>query len=113
MYILFSVFSLVCISLGMWIVSLFKKPIGAYTAILLATTPLVMLGGCYWPLSFMSDSMQKLAQFLPTTWVMSGVDKILYEGKNIMDISLQVLVLVIFSGIFLGAGLLKKVDISK
>jgi ABC-2 type transport system permease protein len=112
-YLLFCIFSLVCVSLGMWVVSLFKKPLVAYAAIFLAATPLVMLGGCYWPVNFMSDTMQKIAQFLPTTWVMSGVDKILYEGKNIFQIGLVVLVLLIFSGIFFGAGLLKKVDISK
>ena len=113
MYILLIVFSLVCISLGIWLVSLFKKPLHAYLAIILVTTPLVMLGGCYWPKEFMPDTINKIALFLPTTWVMQGVDKFLYNGKNIMDALLEVLVLLIFSGIFMAAGLLRKVDISK
>jgi len=113
MYLLFIVFSIVCISFGIWIISLFKKPIGAYTSIILITTPLVMLGGCYWPMDFMPDIFQKIGLFIPTSWVMKGVDKILYEGKNIMDIYLEILVLLIFTGIFLAAGLFKKVDISK
>lgn len=113
MLLLFIVFSFVCISLGMWIVSLFKKPIGAYAFIIVLTTPLVMLGGSYWPLNYMPEILQKIALFIPTTWVMAGVEKILYEGKSIIDISLEILILVIFSGIFLAAGLFKKVDISK
>lgn len=111
-YTLLLLFSIVCISLGMWIVSLFKKPIGAYTTIVLATTPLVMLGGCYWPMDFMPKIYQNIALFIPTFWVMNGVDKILYHSKNILEITLELSVLIIFIGIFLGAGLFKKVDIS-
>lgn len=113
LYALFLSFSLVCVSLGMWLVSMFKKPIGAYTAILLLTTPLVMLGGCYWPMNFMPDIFQKIARFIPTTYVMEGVEKILFEGKGLAGISMQLLILLIFSGIFMAGGLVKKVDISK
>lgn len=113
LYALYVAFSLVCVSLGMWLVSMFKKPIGAYTAILLLTTPLVMLGGCYWPMSFMPDIFQKIGRFIPTTYVMEGVEKILFEGKGLAGISMQLLILLIFSGIFLAGGLVKKVDISK
>jgi len=113
MYLLFIVFSLVCISLGMYLVSLFKKPMGAYTTIVLITTPLVMLGSCYWPMDFMPRLFQKIALFLPTSWVMASVDKILYKGTNIIGVGLEISVLIIFTGIFLSAGLFKKVDISK
>lgn len=113
LYLLFIVFSFVCISLGMWIVSMLKKPIVAYSAILLLTTPLVMLGGCYWPMNFMSESFQRVASFIPTTYVMEGVEKILYEGKGITGISMELLILLIFSSIFMAAGIVKKVDISK
>ena len=113
LYLLFIVFSFVCISLGMWIVSIFKKPIAAYTTILLLTTPLVMLGGCYWPMNFMSETFQRVSHFMPTTYVMVGVEKILYEGKGITGISMELLVLLIFSGIFMAAGIVKRIDISK
>lgn len=113
LFILMAVFSVVCISLGIMLVSMFSKPIHSYIAIVLLATPLVMLGGCYWPKSFMPDVLNKVAQFLPTSWVMDGVDKIIYNGKNIMDILLEILVLIIFAGIFMAAGLIRKVDISK
>ncbi|MDW7674836.1 MAG: ABC transporter permease [Bacillota bacterium] len=113
LYTLLVAFAIVCVSFGMWLVSLFKKPLGAYISIILLTTPLVMLGGCYWPMEFMPETLQRIALFIPTSWVMTGVDKILYEGKNIMGTGLELLVLLTFSGIFLAAGLIKKVDISK
>ena len=113
LYLLFIVFSFVCISLGMWLVSIFKKTIAAYTTILLLTTPLIMLGGCYWPMDFMSQTFQRVARFIPTTYVMQGVEKILFDGKGITGISMELLILAIFSGIFMAAGIVKKVDISK
>ena len=113
MFILFIVFSTVCISLGLFIVSLFKKPIYSYTLILFITTPLVMLGGCYWKPEMMPNVMQKIALFLPTTWIMNAVDKLLSGNKSIVNISQEIIVLFIFAGIFLAAGLVKKVDVSK
>lgn len=112
-YIILTVFSLVCIALGTWLVSLFKKPLYAYLAILCITTPLIMLGGCYWPKEFMSDTVNLMARFLPTSWIMQGVDRLLYDGKTILDLGMEAVILLIFAGIFLAAGLIRKVDISK
>lgn len=112
-YIILSVFSLVCICLGTWLVSLFKKPLYAYLSILFLTTPLIMLGGCYWPREFMSDTVNRIARFLPTSWVMQGVDKLLFDGKNILNLGMEIVILLIFAGVFLAAGLIRKVDISK
>lgn len=113
MYILFIVFSFVCISLGLMLVSLFSKPMNVYFFIGFMITPLVMLGGCYWPKEMMPDPMIKIAQFLPTTWIMTAVDKLLSENKDLTGISFEIFVLVIFFGIFTAAGLFKKIDVSK
>ncbi len=113
MYLLFIVFSLVCVSFGVWLVSLVKKPLHAYIINFLAAGPIAMLGGCFWPMDYMPDIMKKIAWFMPSTWVMDGVDKFLYEGKNIAQISSNILILLIFTGIFMAAGLFKRVDISK
>lgn len=112
-YILMIAFAIVCISLGTWLVSLFRKPLYAYLTIALITSPLVMLGGCYWPKEFMSDTVNSIARFLPTSWVMQSVDRLIYDGKNILDLGLEVFILLIFAAIFLAAGLIKKVDISR
>jgi ABC-2 type transport system permease protein len=113
MYLLFVLFSIVCICFGLWIVSLFQKPLGAYITVIFLTTPLVMLGGCYWNKEFMPDIFQNIALFLPTTWVMDSVERILYEGSSISDLSLEIMILFLFAGIFLAAGLFKKVDVSQ
>jgi ABC-2 type transport system permease protein len=112
-FVLFFVAAFVCIALGMWLVTLFKKPVMAYLSVLFLTTPLIMLGGCYWPSSYMPDMVVKLAKFLPTSWIMQAVDKILNQGAGMGQIGLELLVLLLFAGVFMAAGLVKKVDIAK
>ncbi len=112
-FVLYAVFALVCVSLGMWLITLFKKPLMAYLSIMFITTPLVMLGGCYWDVNFMPDLMIKIAKFMPTSWVMQAVSKVLYEGAGLGGILIELLVLLLFAGVFLAAGLARKVEISK
>lgn len=113
MYVLFVVFAFVCISLGMWLISLFKKPIFAYGSIMILSVPMVMLGGCYWPVAYMPDILIKIGKFLPTTWVMQGASKLLDGGAGLGDIAIEILILLLFAGIFMAAGLVTKVDVSK
>ena len=112
-FLVFTAFAFVCIALGMWIITFFKKPLFAYLATMFLTTPLVMLGGCYWPSSYMPDLVVKIARFLPTSWVMQAADKIINNGATPSGIGLELLVLLLFAGVFMAAGLAKKVDIAK
>lgn len=112
-YVLAVVFALVCVALGMWIITFFRKPLMAYLTILFLTTPLVMLGNCYWPASFMPDMIQKISMFMPTTWMMQAVTKVVDSGATVWAVGPELLVMLLFTGIFLAAGLVKKVDIAK
>ena len=71
-----------------------------------------MLGGCYWDINFMPDILVKISKFMPTSWVMQAVSKVLYGGAAISGIMVELLVLLLFSGVFFAAGLAKKVEIS-
>ncbi len=110
---LFVTFSLVCISLGLFITSILKKPMQAYITVAVLTTPLVMLGGCYWSFDFMPDIMNKIGKFIPLSWVMRTVDSVLNGSITPNTLFMNCGILVIFAAIFLAAGLMKKVDISR
>lgn len=110
-FVLFVVFALVCIALGMWLITIIKKPLIAYLSILFLTTPLVMLGGCYWPAELMPDYIIDIAKFFPTSWVMQAVDKVLNSGADLIGISFEILILLLFAGIFMSLGLAKKVEV--
>ena len=110
---LFVIFSFVCISMGLLITTVLKKPIHAYVTIAVITTPLIMLGGCYWNFSRMPDIMNKIGQFIPLSWVMKTVDGIFDGSITTGTLFANYGILLLFAAIFLVAGLAKKVDISK
>lgn len=110
--LLFVVFSLVCISIGMLVTSLCKKPIQAYVAITVLTTPIIMLGGCYWEFSIMPDLMNRVGRFVPMSWLMRAVDSILNGSFTTNSLLLNFGILLLFAAVFFTAGIVKKVDIS-
>ncbi|MHB8065923.1 MAG: ABC transporter permease [Ruminiclostridium sp.] len=110
---LFVIFSLVCIALGIFITSILKKPMHAYVAIAVITTPILMLGGCYFEFGMMPDIMIRIGQFIPTTWVMRTVDALLDGSITTNALLTNYGVLLLFAAVFFAVGLVKKVDISK
>jgi ABC-2 type transport system permease protein len=71
-----------------------------------------MLGGCWWPMSFMPDILQKIANFVPATWIMKAYNSLL-TGKSLMDVADKLLIMVVFSVVFFLLASWKKTDIAK
>jgi ABC-2 type transport system permease protein len=76
--------------------------------------PSCMIGGCFWPIEFMPDAMQKLANFLPQKWVIDAMLK-LASGHLFIDIRLNLGILALFALLLItfGYGLLKPVENNK
>ncbi len=110
---LFIIFSFVCVTMGLFIISVLKKPIQAYVTVAVITTPLVMLGGCYWGFDLMPDILNKIGRFIPLSWVMRTVDGVLDGSITGNALITNYAILLLFALVFLVAGLAKKVDISK
>lgn len=110
---LFVIFSFVCITMGLFITSILKKPIHAYVTVAIITTPLVMLGGCYWGFDLMPDILNKIGRFIPLSWVMRTVDGVLEGSVTSNTLITNYVILLLFALVFLIAGLAKKVDISE
>lgn len=64
-----------------------------------------MISGVYWPLEITPDFMQKIAQFLPQTWAMSGFTELLSNGGGVVDIMNQIGLLLGFAFLFLMIGM--------
>lgn len=112
MLVLYIIFAVVCICLGLLITSYCQNPRQAYVAIIMLTTPLVMLGGAYWPIDFMPDVLIRISKLLPTTWVIEASRK-LVEGGSLVSISGEIAILLAFATVFFLGGVLRKVDIAK
>ena len=109
--VLFAVFALVCTSMGLFITAYCQKPRQAYVAIILLATPLVMLGGCYWPRSMMPDVLIRISNLIPTSWLMEATTKLL-QGGTLFSVSGELIVLLAFAAVFFFGGVLRKVDVT-
>lgn len=69
----------------------------------LIITPTCMISGCFFPLSILPDFMQKLANFTPQKWAIGAIDR-LGGGGSLSDISLQLLILLLFAAVMIAFG---------
>lgn len=111
MFGLFMVFSIVCVSLGVAISSISRDTRQAGSLNTFITVPMCMLGGCFWPREIMPGVLLKISNFMPTTWVLKGADKLI-NGGSISSILTDVAVLFLFALIFILLGSWKKADIT-
>lgn len=73
LFIILNAFGFVSTAMGIFIVSVSKNTIQASVIANLIITPTCMLSGCFWPVTFMPDFMQRLAYFFPQTWTLKAV----------------------------------------
>lgn len=78
-------FAMVCISIGVIASRFAKTTLMATSVTTLVNMPFLMLGGCLWPRSIMPDMMQKIGEFVPTTWFLKASEQVMY-GKGILSV---------------------------
>ena len=106
--LLFAVFALTAVALGMAISS-FSKDLKQDNALsYLITIPMSMLGGSFWPREIMPKLLQQLSNFTPVTWVLQASEKLLY-GSSLYDIRSEIAILLLFTLVFLIIGSNKRI----
>lgn len=111
MIILSLIFSLVCVSMGVAINTISRDARQSGLISSLVLSPLCMLGGCWWPLDFMPDILQKIANFVPTTWIMRSYDKVLH-GAGIGGTMNEILIMLAFAVVFFLLGSWRKTEVT-
>lgn len=111
MLVVFLVFGLVCVAFGVAVNALAKDRRQSGLISSLLVTPMAMLGGCMWPRSMMPEMLLNIGNFVPTTWVMKAVEKLLY-GNTLASAVPELLVLGLFGLVFFLLGSWKKTDIA-
>ena len=106
--VLFAVFALTAVALGMAISSFSKDLMQDNAMSYLITIPMCMLGGCFWPLEIMPKALQQLSNFTPVTWVLKASEKLIY-GSSLNAIGSEIAVLLLFALVFLIVGSNKRV----
>lgn len=111
LYIVFFVFSGVSVSLSVFISTVSKKTsnFGSFSSFI--TIPLCMLGGCFWSIDMMPQSLQYISSLLPTTWAVKAIDSIVIQNYNLLQVKENIFIMLMFIIVFLLLGVEMKKDI--
>lgn len=66
-----------------------------------------MLGGVYWPLEFVGETMQRIGYLTPQAWAMQGFTEIMLRGGSFGALLWPMTVLLSLTVIFMTAGVLR------
>ncbi|MEC0093607.1 ABC transporter permease [Paenibacillus macquariensis] len=102
-FLILGSFMLVAMGIASTVAGLVRNPNNASMINNMIITPTCMIGGCFWPISFMPDYMQKAANFVPQKWVIESVEKIA-SGGQLADIWLPLSILGLMAVILLAIG---------
>lgn len=98
--IICSIFALVCISLGILVNRYSKNTLMAGSLTTLINLPILMLGGCLWPREVMPGYIQRIGDFMPTTWFLKAAETVLY-GNGMIKAIHEILFMLVFVVIML------------
>ncbi|MGF7046509.1 ABC-2 type transport system permease protein [Paenibacillus sp. DS2015] len=112
LYILLLLFSFVSVSLGVAISRVSNNMIQACLIGVSLIVPASLLGGAYFPIDDIPGVIQILSQFSPIAWMLKCVEKLL-QGQNLISLSRELGILMLFAIIFFLIGSFRKVDLSK
>lgn len=85
------------VNLGIFISTFARNEFQMVQFIPLIILPQVFLCGVIWPVEQMPDYLQWLSAVLPLTYAVDGLRNIMLNGQNLMDVSFELGVLVIFT----------------
>lgn len=93
-------FALACVAIGVAISRFSKNALMASSLTALVNIPMLMLGGCFWPREIMPEFMQRIGDFVPTTWFLQAGETVLY-GKGLNGAIFELSYLIGFSALLL------------
>ncbi|HEY3366555.1 MAG TPA: ABC transporter permease [Symbiobacteriaceae bacterium] len=102
-----SVFILCSAALGLFLAGIVKTADQQKTIGMVVVIATSMLGGVYWPLEYMSPTMQKIGYLTPQAWAMEGFREVMLRGGSWAGLALPMVVLGALALIFMTAGLLR------
>jgi ABC-2 type transport system permease protein len=111
LFVVLALFGITSVALGVAICNTTKNLKQANASIALVSTPIAMLGGCFWPREIMGTTLQNISNFVPSTWVMDAAGKVI-SGSSLANVSNDLGVILLFAVIFFGISIVKKVDVA-
>lgn len=91
--------------LGLFVAGLVKTADQQRTAGTIVVVATSMLGGVYWPLELVGDTMRRIGYLTPQAWAMDGFREVMLRGGAWESVLWPVTVLLAFAVIFLAVGI--------
>lgn len=110
MFIIFAVYAISCVALGLAICSLSKNIKQASALGLLINTLAGMFGGFFWPKEYMPKFLITIGKFTPGYWLTDGMDKLL-TSPSITSAGQDIGIILLFALAFFMLSSWKKVYI--
>jgi ABC-2 type transport system permease protein len=101
-FVVLMVYALCAAPLGVAIGAWFRDPDRAANIGVLCTMVMAALGGCMWPLEFLSTTMQRVALVFPTGWAMRALHQLISFGRDLGEVVPELGVLLGFALVFSG-----------
>ncbi len=99
-YVILLGYALCVAPLGVMVGGWFREPDRAANVGVLMTMVMGALGGCMWPLEFVSPTLQNLALIFPTGWAMKALHQVISFGRGLGDVVPELAVLAGFAVVF-------------
>lgn len=85
------------VNLGIFISTFARNEFQMVQFIPLIIVPQIFLAGVIWPVEQMPDYLQWLSAILPLTYAVDGLRDIMLNGKSLIDVGFDLVVLVVFT----------------
>lgn len=99
-YAILVTYGLCVAPLGVLVGAWFREPDRAANIGVLLTMVMGALGGCMWPLEFVSPTLQKVALVFPTGWAMRALHQVISFGRDLPSVAVELAVLMAFAVAF-------------
>lgn len=112
--VILGAFMLVTMGIASTVAGLIRNPQNIGMLNNLIIFPTCLLGGCFWPIAFMPDFMQRIANFVPQKWAIQAVEG-LSAGDSLQSIIVPISILGLMAVILLtvGSAILRPQDSSR
>ncbi len=98
-YAFILIFAITAIALSAMINSFSKDSRQANSMSSLLIVPMCMLGGAFWPRWLMPDLLRKISSFVPVSWALDALEKLIY-GRPFSSVLLEVAIVMLFALVF-------------
>lgn len=94
-------------SLGLFLAGIVRTYEQQQTAGILVVNATSLLGGVFWPLEFVGDTMRRIGYLTPQAWAMDGFREVMLRGGSWSNLVWPLTVLLAVAAIFAATGLLR------